>query len=295
MKNSFMEKIRGFFIGWLSQDVEKPRDLPLTDFDRIQYELRPGDVLLIDGRSRVSQVIKLITQSSWSHSALYIGRIHEIANHDLRKRVTEFYHGEPDEQLIIESCLGYGIIISPLSKYKEEHIRICRPKGISRQDAQEVIGFAIHKLGHHYDMRQIFDLMRFLFPWGVLPRRWRTTLFKNNPTASTKESCSSFLAEAFQSVDFPILPVLRRDAGSKVQLVARSPRLYTPSDFDYSPFFEIIKYPIVEISDAALYRKLPWNREGFISDDEGRLYASVEEKKPETQPEKKSGADDQEK
>jgi hypothetical protein len=27
----------------------------------------------------------------------------------------------------------------------------------------------------------------------------------------------------------------------------RNPKLFVPADFDYSPFFEIVKYPIIEL------------------------------------------------
>lgn len=271
------KKLREMFINWLSKDIDQLRKLPLTDFDRIQYELRLGDVLLIEGRSRVSQIIKLITQSPWSHAALYIGRLHDIDNQKIRERIMEFYKGEPHDQLVIESMLGKGVIITPLEKYKNEHIRICRPKGLSRHDAQHIIGYVTSKLGQHYDVRQTFDLARFLLPWGIFPRRWRTSLFTHNPGNTTKESCSMLLAEAFASVDFPILPVFQHQEGKGMQLLHRNPRLYSPSDFDYSPFFEIIKYPIVELSEGTPYRKFPWNREGF-SDDEGHLYPTEPEK-----------------
>lgn len=267
-----IKKIRDTFTHWLTKEIYQPRTLALTDFERIQYELRPCDVLLVEGRARVSRIIQMITQSSWTHSALYIGRLHDITERSLREKIKEFYHGEPEDQLIIESILGQGIIVSPLSKYQDDHIRICRPKGISRQDSQKVIGYAIERLGTHYDVRQILDLGRLLFPWFILPRRWRSSLFTFNPGTLTKETCSSLLAEAFESVDFPILPVLKTDTSHGVQFVQRIPRLCTPSDFDYSPFFEIIKYPIIGISENPAYRNLPWNKE-VLSDREGKFYS----------------------
>ncbi len=268
---NLIEKIRDTFVNWLVKEIYQPRALSLSDFERIQYELRPCDVLLVEGRARVSRIIQMITQSSWTHSALYIGRLHDIADHSLRDKIKQFYQGQPDDQLIIESILGQGIIVSNLAKYEHDHIRICRPKGISRQDAQKVISYAIYRLGTHYDIRQILDLARLLFPWFILPRRWRSSLFTHNPGGSTKETCSSLLAEAFESVDFPILPILRTNTEHGMEFVQRIPRLCTPSDFDYSPFFEIIKYPIIELSEGSAYRKLPWNKE-VRSDNEGKLY-----------------------
>ena len=263
-----MEKIRASLIKWLMHD-SKPREFPICDFDRIQYELRPCDIILIEGRSRVSHVIKSITQSPWSHAALYIGRIHDIENPVLRERVQEFYKGAADEQLLIESILGKGTIIRPLTHYEKDHIRICRPKGIARKDAQHVIGFAIGRLGREYGVRHIFDLARFLLPWSILPRRWRSSIFEHKISAPTQEICSSMLAEAFGSVHFPVLPLVQMHKQKGMQMYRRNPRLYTPSDFDYSPYFEIIKYPFFELSDTAAYRNLPWSSEGVYVDDEG--------------------------
>jgi hypothetical protein len=271
------KKFRNLVIHALTKDIQKRRKYPLSDFERIRYEVRPGDVLLIEGRSRVSHVIQSITLSTWSHAALYIGRLHDIEDKEMRDRLAEFYKGEPEVQLLIESELGEGTIVSPITKYEGEHIRICRPKGISRQDAQRVINYAISHLGREYDLRQVLDLARFLFPWSFLPRRFRTSLFTFKPGISTKESCSMLLAQAFDSVNFPILPVLQHYGTSNFEVIQRNPKLFTPSDFDYSPFFEIIKYPILEFSDKAPYRNWPWKK-GVVADDEGTVYSSEEEK-----------------
>ncbi len=291
-------KLRASIINWLSQDVAPTRKFPLSDFERIQYELRSCDVLLIEGRSRVSRAIQMITQSPWTHAALYIGRFYDIVDPNLREHVQKHYMGEPDAQLILESVLGKGIIVSPLTAYQNEHIRICRPSGISRQDAQAVIAYIINRLGMQYNMRQLLDLARFLFPWAILPRRWRSSLFNHNTGSPTREICSSVIAEAFQSVDFPILPVFAQNEGENVTLVQRNPRLFTPSDFDYSPFFDIIKYPIIHLSGSAAYRHLPW-KTNALSDDDGKIYVknteNTEEKAAEkvgNNPGKKTGTVD---
>ena len=39
----------------------------------LEATLRPGDVLLVEGESRVSMAIKVLTQSNWSHAALFVG------------------------------------------------------------------------------------------------------------------------------------------------------------------------------------------------------------------------------
>lgn len=243
MKVKCSNKLLTAFIRWLNQDVQPIRKLQLSDFDKLNHELNPCDVLLIEGRKRISRMIKLITQTAWSHSALYIGRLHDIENKKMQQKVAAFYQGDPNDQLIIESLLGEGTLVSPLTKYAKEHIRLCRPKGITPQDAQKVINFTIKHLGIQYDFRQVLDLGRFLLPWPLLPRKWHSTLFNYKPGNSMKESCSALLTEAFQSVNFPIMPQIEKD-GEILKALKGNPRLMTPKDFDYSPYFEIIKYPI---------------------------------------------------
>jgi hypothetical protein len=41
--------------------------------DVLRAVLRPADVLLVEGNTRISTAIKHLTQSTWSHAALYVG------------------------------------------------------------------------------------------------------------------------------------------------------------------------------------------------------------------------------
>lgn len=252
---------------WLTH--EHPHEgLPQCDFERLRYELRPGDVLLVEGRSRVSEIIQSITRSSWSHAALYIGRLHDIEDTEIRSNIADHLDCPHDAQLLIEGVMGKGTIVSDLSVYKQDHLRVCRPRGLSRQDAQKVIAHAASKLGFEYDTRHTLDLARFMLPWSIFPRQFRTKIFEYNPGESTRTVCSTMIAEAFASVEFPILPLVQEHETKGIELITRNPRLYTPRDFDYSPYFDIIKHPFIEYSDYAMYRRLPWNRDGVYSHDE---------------------------
>ena len=135
--------------------------------------------------------------------------------------------------------------------------------------------YAIGRLGTAYDVRQIFDLLRFLFPWFIMPRRWRSSLFSTNPGASTHTVCSTMIAEAFGSIHFPILPLVKRVEGDKVRLYMRNPKLCVPSDFDYSPYFDIIKYPFLDIHDYAEQRLSPWDGAGELTKEERELYVAT--------------------
>ncbi len=251
---------------WLTKEPsDETGNAYLYDFERLSYELRPGDVILVEGRSRVSNVIKLISQSPWTHSALYIGRPYELEP-GLRAVLCEHYDGPPDEQLIVEALLGEGTVVYTLSKYRHDHLRICRPKGLTPADAKRVIGFAVRKLGVAYDVRQLLDLARFIFPYAVVPRRWRSSLFVHNAGAQARTVCSTMLAEAFNSIDFPVMPFVDKERDG-FRLYKRNPRLLTPKDFDYSPYFDIIKYPFFGLDDLTVYRQLPWNTTHLYCND----------------------------
>ncbi len=267
--------IRSAIVNWLKKKSPLPRT-PLSDFERIRHEVKACDVMLIEGRSRVSEVIKLITMSSWSHSVLYVGRLHDIEDPILREKLGEYYHGNADRQLIIESELGMGTVVRELTAYTGEHIRLCRPRGLGYKDSQLVLAYAISRLGTPYDVRQIFDLGRFLFPWFIMPRRWRSSLFSARPGNSTQTVCSTMIAEAFGEIQFPILPLVKRDDGDQVQLFMRNPKLCTPSHFDYSPYFDIIKYPFLDFQHHADQRLLPWQGAATLSSEEQGMYLSAD-------------------
>jgi hypothetical protein len=255
--------------GWLNKEDETDYyGLPLTDYERLCDEIRQVDVLLVEGRSRVSEVIKAVTFSPWTHAALYIGRLDQIRDGALQNRIAEYHRGDPREQLLIEAMLGEGTIITTLSKYKDKHLRICRPRGMARFDRDKVIAYAVSQLGYEYDIRHLLDLYRFLLPYTFIPKRWRSTLFKYNAGQSTKNVCSYMLGQAFGKVDYPILPVAERINENEYKLYKSNPRLYCPRDFDYSPYFDIIKYPFFDF-DVATYRALPWDTEGVIYNMDG--------------------------
>jgi hypothetical protein len=268
MAQSFYQKMIQKCIDWLTYE-SPPSETPPCDFNRIKYEVRPGDVILVEGRSRMSKVINIITQSPWTHSALYIGRLHDIEDQQLKKIVATHLKKRENVRLIIEGQAGKGIQVTPLSIYRHHHIRICRPIGLTPNDAELVISYAIKALGKPYNVRHLFDLGRFFLPWSILPRRWGSSLFRTNTGEPDSTICSSLIAEAYMTVKFPILPFIQLDENS-FQLVPRNPYLFTPKDFDYSPYFEIIKYPLFDPNEPLpYYRRLPWAKEGVLHEGEG--------------------------
>ena len=64
----------------------------------------------------------------------------------------------------------------------------------------------------------------------------------------TRAICSSLIAQAFQSVRYPILPdvrIVKERQGSNFArreiLHIRHHSLFTPRDFDLSPYFQVVK------------------------------------------------------
>ena len=70
--------------------------------------------------------------------------------------------------------------------------------------------------------------------------------------------CSTLIAQAFEQVRYPILPKIEliesREARREI-LHIRHHSLYTPRDFDISPFFEVVKPTIAAGFD---YKKMRW-------------------------------------
>ena len=205
----------------------------------------PGDVMLVEGNNRVSGIIKYLTQSTWSHAALFVGPIHGASEPD----------GEP--HVLIEANIGEGVTSAPLSKYFPYHTRLCRPVGLSYEDRTTVCRYAINRIGFGYDTKNILDLMRFLIPLPI-PQRWRRRMIAFGSGDPTKIICSALIAQAFDAVRYPILPKITR-AGSRQArreiLHIRDSSLYMPRDFDISPYFEVVKPTIVQGFD---YTALHW-------------------------------------
>lgn len=257
---------------WLIEEPATVEIMPY-DFNRLKYEIRPGDVLLIEGRSRISRIIRSMTQSPWTHAALYIGRLVDFEDEELKAQLRLHTSAKDTTRLIIEGILDQGTIVSPLNIYRHHHIRVCRPIGITPSDKDKVISYAISALGKGYNVRHLLDMARYLLPWTILPRRWRSSLFRTASGEPDGGICSSLLAEAFASVQFPILPFLK-PSEIGMEVFARNQNLYTPKDFDYSPYFEIIKFPFFNPDEPLpYYRRLPWTKTGLLHQDYGILTA----------------------
>ncbi|WP_395344196.1 YiiX/YebB-like N1pC/P60 family cysteine hydrolase [Ningiella sp. W23] len=258
--SKFASAIGARLASFLTKPRTGYRSFSTLTAEQLRENLKPGDLILVEGNSRVSSAIKYITQSTWSHVCMYIGENTTRGDH-----TPETPDAEQTPLLqLLEADLTEGVITSPLDKYDGFNLRICRPVNLSESDTQALIAFAVSRLGHQYDKKNIVDLMRYLMPTPPIPQRFRRGLLEFGSGDPTKAICSTLVAQSFQSISYPILPIQLNQDGealniedaplvkplsrikhllgkNKKVLSRRHYSHYTPRDFDLSPYFEIIK------------------------------------------------------
>ena len=268
-------RFRSRVVRWMIAQLVKDRPGYTQRFpyevERLRRVLKPGDVLLVEGRQRISAVIKYLTQSSWSHAALYVGdaplNLWPEQADELRAKF-----GDDATSLMLEANVEEGVCLHGLSKYASHDVRICRPIKLRTADRDKMIAKVLSQLGTPYDVRQILDLARYFFPVSLIPSRFRRLALVHAGEVSKKLICSSQIAMAFQEVRYPILPTVAEidesAGGGRTRWRFMRPRLFddrvltpcnpmlvTPRDFDLSPYFEIVKMGSVGDFD---YKRLRW-------------------------------------
>lgn len=205
--------------------------------------VRPADVLLVEGSSRVSAAIKYLTQSPWSHAALCVEA------------------GAAPR--FIEADMVEGVRLVGLDHFAGKNMRIARPVGLPDEESAAVCQHAMARLGHQYDLRNIIDLARWLWPTPPVPLPWRRRMIALGSGDPTRAICSTLIAGAFQSVRYPILPQVTEEmvddpeCGRCVReiLHVRHSSLFVPADFDLSPYFAVLKPGLAEDFD---HHRLRW-------------------------------------
>ena len=259
--------------------LTKPRGhynhLLRNDLEALRRSLRPGDVILVDGDQRVSEVIKYLTQSTWSHAVLYVGDS-LLRQRPAERQALPTAHGRDAHHMVVEALMD-GVIASPLSKYAGFNLRVCRPKGLRQEDAERVIREVTSQLGLQYDVKNLLDLARYFFPVSLIPRRLRRRALQLGSGLTTQVICTSMIGRAFQNIGFPVMPILtpvaarppepRRLRDRLLRRTEPAPypgvfthepySLITPRDFDLSPYFEIVKLELLE-APSFDYRRMQW-------------------------------------
>ena len=224
-----------------------------TDSRALGACLRPGDVLLVEGRTRVSVAIKYLTQSTWSHTALFVGD--RLGRRDTR--------GEP--VCVVEVDIVEGVRAVAISEFAGLHVRVCRPVSLTDAEREGMIAYAIARIGHQYDLKNVLDLVRYLIATPPVPQRWRRRLLALGSGDPTRAICSTLIAQAFESVGYPVLPDIEARLSEdplcpgcvEEILHVRHHSLYVPRDFDVSPYFEVVKPTLAQGFD---HHALRWHQ-----------------------------------
>ena len=160
---------------------------------------------------------------------------------------------------------------------------MCGPYNLANAYLREVMDEALRHVGDIYDIKNVIDLARYFFPVSLVPRRLRRQALQFGSGEPTRTICSSLLAECFDRVGFPIIPkfaqppdptaistrrviwrVRPRPEAHPYGIMRRvSPTLVTPRDFDLSPYFEIIKFNVIE-NLRFDYRKILWAEDEHV-------------------------------
>jgi hypothetical protein len=266
-------------LDWLSEPVPAYEQRVWNDPHALRRAIRKGDVVLIEGDNRISVVIRYLTQSSWSHAALYIGD--ELLHHggEVAERTRREF-GADAEHLLVEA-LPRGVVVAPLAKYIDYNLRLVRPHRLRPEHRKQILDEAIGAIGWRYDLRNVLDLLRYLLPVQVVPHRFRRDALHFGSGQPTEVICSSLLGRLFGRVGFPVLPQLDfpdlDSPGRRSGLIGRvlghesehftglfrmrHPTLLTPRDFDLSPYFEVVKFNVIA-SGSFDYERIDWAAPG---------------------------------
>jgi hypothetical protein len=241
MLSTVKRAIGRFLATYLSKSLPGYRRFDTVSIEGIAAVIEPGDILLVEGNTRISVAIKYLTQSSWSHACLCV----DPAASNI------------EAAILLEADLRNGVHLVPLTKYANFNLRICRPVGLKPEESQALIEFSRSKLGFQYDLKNIFDLIRYLIQKPAVPIRYRRAMIGLGSGEPTKAICSTLIAQSFQHIDYPILPRKGEegDDGEVPTFYKRHFTHYTPRDFDVSPYFRIIKPTVEQGFD---FRKLVW-------------------------------------
>jgi hypothetical protein len=201
-----LSRVSSLVAGYMSQPLKR-QAAPGAALRGLSVTLRPGDVLLTDGRTRAAALVRRVTRSTWAHVSMYVGPM-EI--------------GE-DPRCIVEADIAAGVRAVRLSELAGQRVRVLRAAFIEDDERLRLAEWVVGRIGDAYDMALAWSLavrlLRLSVPFEM--RRVPGGLAEG----TRRFICSSLLAQAFLLVGYE---------------VSTSQRYVTPRDFDHATGFEVV-------------------------------------------------------
>ena len=203
---------------YLTTPIPRAAPAAAESIESLAGVLCRGDVLLSEGNTRVSILIKRLTGSPWSHVSIYVGPLDD--GHDPR--------------CIVEADVVAGVRSIRLSELDALNVRVLRPTSLDSTKRSRLAEWVTSRIGSEYDHAHALLLGRRLLR---LPLRTRAGPSSSTATSTaTRFICCSLLVHAFASVGLAIAPVgMCSDASG-----CADPASITPGDFEEAPMFEVI-------------------------------------------------------
>jgi hypothetical protein len=188
--------------------------------------MQPGDVILVAGKTRFASLVCKLTQSTWSHVAIYVGPGH---------------HNDA-AHCIVEADVEAGVRMITLADLADHDIQVVRASRLPESSRQELIDYLLSRVGLSYDLNHVIELARLVMfapsPFG----RWLSpkTMRRADPTRAV---CSTLVAHALFTAGVsvgssPVVAARLQHAAKESQDDLRAALDYlVPGDFERLPEF----------------------------------------------------------
>ncbi len=145
----------------------------------LQALLQAGDVILVAGKTRFASLVCRLTQSTWSHVAIYVGPGH---------------HADPS-LCIVEADVEAGVRFITLTELADHDIQVVRASRLPEASRQELIDYLLARVGLPYDLNHVIELARLVLFAPSPLGRWLSpkTMRRADPTRAV---CSTLVAHA---------------------------------------------------------------------------------------------------
>lgn len=221
----FRARLFDAFLTYLTRPIRHASAATIEGVQSLAGVLCRGDVLLSEGNTRASALVKCLTRSAWSHVSIYVGPLDD---------------GQ-DPRCIVEADIAAGVRSIRLSELNALNVRVLRPTGLDRMNRSRLAEWVVSRIGSEYDHAHAWLLGRRLLRLPLRPS------LRPSPDAvastATRFICCTLLTHAFAFVGLVIAPV---QAGSGSTARADLGNV-TPGDFERASVFEVIG-PINEVA-----------------------------------------------